>query len=101
MTREQEVELAWAQHHAHRPITVAMLRRRVSAEQNHRCCYCGVRTTDEPGRPHQATLEHVLPRAHGGKDHYCNVVLACFACNNARGDRMNVEPILLLIAEGC
>lgn len=34
------------------------------------------------------TLDHVIPLAHGGTEHYRNKVLAHGACNNAKGDRM-------------
>ncbi len=32
-----------------------------------------------------ATLDHILPRAHGGRLVLDNLRLACFPCNNARG----------------
>ena len=39
------------------------------------------------------TLEHVVPLAHGGTHELLNLALACFQCNNARGDdRVEFNP---------
>lgn len=35
--------------------------------------------------PHMATLDHVIPQADGGAFARVNLVLACNACNTARG----------------
>jgi 5-methylcytosine-specific restriction endonuclease McrA len=47
------------------------------------CYYCGVALTGET-----ATIDHVMPLSKGGTwaDH--NTVLACKACNNAKGDQV-------------
>jgi 5-methylcytosine-specific restriction endonuclease McrA len=102
--RRAEMDLAWDLHqkghirgYGEARLRVE-LRKRVSSEQNHRCCYCGVRTTDEQGRGDSATLEHILPRRHGGRDDYANVVMACHGCNNSRGDRVMTLPILCYMA---
>lgn len=54
-----------------------------------RCVYCGVRTRRlQKGvsrAPDLATLDHVVPRSMGGPLTADNLVLACQACNNARG----------------
>ena len=52
------------------------------------CVYCGVRTVRRPGLHRAAdlaTLDHVVPKSKGGPLTPANVVLACRACNNARG----------------
>ncbi|MNK44983.1 HNH endonuclease [compost metagenome] len=64
---------------------------RCSEQQNHRCCYCGVRTWHpnygETGSKRRlATLEHVVARAEGGTDNMNNLAMACSRCNNGRGD---------------
>jgi len=53
------------------------------------CVYCGI-PARRPGRGVKrasdlATLDHVVPRSRGGPLTRENLVLACFACNNARG----------------
>jgi hypothetical protein len=46
--------------------------------QNHRCCYCGVRSD-------ALTFEHVVPASHGGSSDWDNLVMACEPCNGRRG----------------
>lgn len=45
-----------------------------------RCCWCGGHLY-----PESATLEHIIPRAHGGTDALRNLDMACIPCNTARG----------------
>lgn len=59
----------------------------ISERQNHRCCYCGIRTIDIQGSKRSATIEHILPKSQGGKDDPENYVLACSDCNNKRSDK--------------
>ena len=61
----------------------------VFARDGGRCVYCGVEAR-RPGRGVRrasdlATLDHVVPRSRGGPLRADNLVLACQACNNARG----------------
>jgi 5-methylcytosine-specific restriction endonuclease McrA len=46
--------------------------------------------------PLRATLDHVVPRSHGGKDSRKNLVLACFQCNQAKG-RIGAEEFMRLM----
>ncbi|MEI6159631.1 MAG: HNH endonuclease [Roseococcus sp.] len=90
-----EIELAWQLHITRTAATEwQALRRRLSAEQNHRCCYCGVRT-DASSR-HPPTIEHVIPRSLGGPDTYDNCVMVCAACNTERGNVMRDEHAAVL-----
>ncbi len=61
----------------------------VFARDGGRCVHCGVAVVRRgPGlhrAPNLATLDHVIPRSHGGPTRAENLVLACAACNNARG----------------
>ncbi|MDQ4136414.1 MAG: HNH endonuclease [Pseudomonadota bacterium] len=54
-----------------------------------RCVYCGVPVLRRRRGLHRAsdlaTLDHVVPKSQGGALTADNVVLACQACNNARG----------------
>jgi len=59
----------------------------ISERQNHRCCYCGIRTTDVQGLKYSATIEHILPKSQGGKDDPENYALACSNCNGKRRDK--------------
>lgn len=37
------------------------------------------------------TLEHIVPMKHGGTHDLFNLALACFECNNDRGDCLDWE----------
>jgi 5-methylcytosine-specific restriction endonuclease McrA len=59
-----------------------------------RCFYCetpiwllrdGSPVTD-------VSLEHILPRAHGGDDSPRNLALACSRCNQQKGRRVDARP---------
>ena len=60
-----------------------------------RCVYCGAAVTNEPGKPKpsSATCDHFIPLSKGGPNTPRNKVLACFACNQAKGD---MDPRLIL-----
>lgn len=61
---------------------------RACEAQNWRCCYCGRRADTKVGTFPQledATREHVTPRSQRGGDGDDNIVMACMACNSARG----------------
>lgn len=63
-------------------------------EQCGLCCYCSEKMTLKLGRHNTATVEHILPRSHGGKYHF-NIAAACWDCNRKRGN----NPLLLYLAE--
>jgi len=44
------------------------------------CQYCGAK-----GVP--LTVDHIIPKSHGGIDSWTNLVTACIPCNNRKGDR--------------
>jgi len=70
---------------------------RLSAEQNHRCAYCGCKTWNRLDfnirkpwmtKNNRATIEHVHCQTNGGKWGWPNTVMACHGCNNRRGSAM-------------
>ncbi|MBI2567498.1 MAG: RRXRR domain-containing protein [Candidatus Schekmanbacteria bacterium] len=62
------------------------LREYVFHRDGHRCRYCG----GESGVP-VLELEHGIPKARGGSDRVANLVTACRACNQAKGNRTATE----------
>ena len=66
-------------------------RRGVLARDRETCQYCGA----QPGRAH-LTLDHVLPRAHGGATNWENVVAACAACNHRKANRTPQQAGMVL-----
>jgi len=54
----------------------------VATRDGYKCQYCGTKL-----HKNQATIDHVIPRAQGGKNGWMNTVCACFDCNNKKEDR--------------
>lgn len=68
-------------------------RRTVIARDQYTCQYCG----DQPTKA-GLTLDHILPRARGGKSDWANVVTACIPCNQKKGGRTPSEAGMLLLS---
>lgn len=62
-------------------------------KQNHRCYYCNepIFRDCKQGHPQEATVDHRTPLSRGGSNNMCNLVAACFACNNRKADRTAEE----------
>lgn len=50
------------------------------------CCYCSAPLTPDGQGERAPTIEHRLPRSRGGTNGLENLALACWKCNNDRGD---------------
>lgn len=61
--------------------------RTLGEAQNWRCAYCGTPVEPEHDHPRRATLDHVIPKRHGGQNHKGNLVVACHTCNSGRGSK--------------
>jgi 5-methylcytosine-specific restriction endonuclease McrA len=70
-----------------------------------KCIHCGRKLAlDLSGQPlSRATLEHILPRHHGGTDALENLAIACDRCNAQKGYRhdcrRNDDPRLSRVVE--
>lgn len=56
-----------------------------------RCIHCASKVSiplsdDEPAH---GTLEHIVPRHHGGTDEPDNLAVACARCNQGKGKRLD------------
>ena len=59
--------------------------RRINSGKKPRFCrYCSVLLTKSG--PTKATKDHVVPRSKGGSNARYNIVMACYACNQAKDD---------------
>jgi hypothetical protein len=67
------------------------LRRRLLAESDGRCAYCRS-SAIITGMPLE--IEHIIPRAQGGKTTFGNLRLACHRCNEFKGDRTEASDPL-------
>lgn len=69
-------------------------RRAVFKRDNFTCQYCGVLQSTS-----DITMDHVVPRMHGGGTSFLNCVAACYPCNNRKGGRTPKEAGMKLIQE--
>lgn len=68
-------------------------RQNVWARDKGRCQYCNVKTPR-----HEATYDHVLPRAQSGLTRWENVVIACVTCNQKKGNRTPEQARMKLLS---
>jgi 5-methylcytosine-specific restriction endonuclease McrA len=70
-----------------------------------KCLHCNSRlTVSAAGEPMgSVTIEHILPRHHGGTDDIENLALACARCNTEKGVRHDLrkasDPRLQAVVE--
>jgi len=64
----------------------------VFKRDNHTCQYCGIK-----GVP--MTIDHIIPKVYGGQDTWSNLVTACIACNNRKGNRTPEEAGMPLLSK--
>lgn len=59
-----------------------------------KCIHCNARLViGLDGEPiSRATIEHILPRNHGGTDALTNLAIACARCNSEKGVRHDHKP---------
>ena len=55
-------------------------------------CNCVVCVDLDGTRRLRATVEHIVPRTHGGSDTLENLAIACGRCNGAKGIRHDPSP---------
>ena len=60
----------------------------VKVRDNYKCQYCGKTFSIR-----SLTIDHVLPRAKGGKTSWENTVAACKPCNQKKKDDLHMKPI--------
>lgn len=61
---------------------VSFSRRNLFRRDHGTCQYCGRRPASD-----ELSIDHVLPRSHGGTSNWENCVLACIDCNKRKADR--------------
>lgn len=62
--------------------TIRFSRINVFTRDKFTCQYCG-----EQKPPKKLNYDHVIPRVHGGKTVWENIVTSCYACNDRKGSR--------------
>ncbi|EMI44472.1 HNH endonuclease [Rhodopirellula sp. SWK7] len=72
--------------------TVRFNRRNLFARDEYRCQYCG---KVEP--VNKLSLDHVVPRSHGGATTWENIVCSCLRCNSRKGGRTPQQARMKLL----
>jgi 5-methylcytosine-specific restriction endonuclease McrA len=72
--------------------SVKLNRRNIYARDRNICQYCG-----DSFPTSELTLDHVVPRAQGGKSTWENLVCCCVACNSKKGGRTPSQAHLKLV----
>ena len=71
---------------------VVFSRRNLYKRDKNTCQYCGA----QPGLE-ELTIDHVVPRSHGGVSSWTNCVLACEDCNFRKADRTPMQARMPLL----
>ncbi len=75
------------------PVRVQILsRKNIFLRDRNTCMYCG-----QVFHPSKLTLDHIVPRAQGGKDTWANLVACCVEDNRRKADRTPEEAGMKLI----
>lgn len=74
--------------------SVRFNRRNLFARDEYRCQYCG---KAEP--THKLSLDHVVPRSHGGATTWENIVCSCLKCNSRKGGRTPQQARMQLLTK--
>jgi 5-methylcytosine-specific restriction endonuclease McrA len=67
-------------------------RQNVLVRDSNTCQYCGKKF-----EPRKLTMDHVMPKAQGGKNSWENLVAACHPCNHKKGNRTPDEAKMPLL----
>lgn len=78
-------------------------RKGVLIRDGYTCIYCaatpGVTSHGKVMVKSDFTVDHILPRSRGGKDHWTNTACACYNCNHRKGNRLPHEAGMKLAWE--
>lgn len=65
----------------------------VAMRDDFACQYCGAKFSLR-----KLTYDHVIPRSHGGKTRWENIVMACYPCNERKRDRTPAQAGMRLLS---
>jgi 5-methylcytosine-specific restriction endonuclease McrA len=74
-------------------LSVRLSRQNVFLRDHHTCQYCRKQFAEK-----KLTIDHVVPLSKGGAHEWTNVVTACSACNNKKGDKSVEKANLILMS---
>ncbi|MCK9279298.1 MAG: HNH endonuclease [Melioribacteraceae bacterium] len=59
-----------------------MSRRNIYLRDANQCQYCGITYETK-----KLNIDHIIPKSHGGRTQWTNVVVSCIKCNSFKADR--------------
>ncbi|QDS92622.1 HNH endonuclease [Roseimaritima multifibrata] len=74
--------------------SVRFNRKNLFARDGHACQYCG-----QSKPTNQLSLDHVVPRSHGGQTTWENIVCCCLRCNGRKGGRTPLQANMKLLSK--
>lgn len=60
--------------------SIPPVKQNIFVRDNCKCCYCGKKLYRD-----QCTIDHIIPKAKGGRDTWENMVTSCSKCNIEKG----------------
>jgi len=73
--------------------TVRFNRKNLFARDSYQCQYCG-----QTQPTNKLSLDHVVPRSHGGQTTWENIVCCCLKCNGRKGGRTPTQARMKLLS---
>jgi hypothetical protein len=67
----------------------------VLRRDNYTCVYCG----HHSGNRKEFTIDHIIPKAHGGRNSWTNTACSCFPCNQRKDNRTPTQAGMKLLFE--
>jgi len=86
--------VALKQYLRYHPFKVRFTKRNVFLRDGYACQYCNERFPSV-----ELTIDHVVPRAQGGRSSWENVVTACEPCNHRKSDRTPKQAGMPLLSK--
>jgi len=74
-------------------INVNFNKKNIFLRDSYTCQYCGKKLS-----PNELTLDHVIPKKHGGKTNWVNIVAACENCNFFKSERTPKQAGMTLLS---
>lgn len=90
-SRHRQVRSVAVEETVGRKLTARAWRTILRAYERH-CAYCDKPLNDIKGDANSLTMDHVVPLTQGGEHAKTNVVPACYACNQAKGNELGWVP---------
>jgi hypothetical protein len=76
----------------HRYANFTFSRKEIVKRDESCCQYCGEKLS-----PSKITIDHVIPKSHGGTTSFTNCVVACYPCNGKKANKTPEQANVVLL----